>query len=269
MLFTAQLFFWPCVLIKDTYWANYSPQPTKRHIFSPPVRSHWHLLTKEETGQPQLASLLGPFEAAREWFILKMVWLSLSKPREIHLDAWSMTEPYQTEVQVVVHRLYEKGTGHHWASLAFSEQVSVYHAAFRLQCSIFIHASWDVPLLSPCMIIWNMHGEDTCTQKKKGMPLSSEIKLTNTAAIAHSYLQEKHAHTHTCHCMIPPPCVWPSATLPFSCVCWYREAKCASCTAICHRFNPIGSVFPGTYYSVKQSTRLLGWSHRDLDIKRN
>lgn len=149
VLFTAQLFFWPCVLIKDTYWANYSPQPSKKHIFSPPVRSHWHLLTKEDTGQPELAELLGPFEAAWEWFILKMVWLSFSKPREIHLDAWSMTEQYQTEVQVVVHRVCEKGTGHHWASLTLSEQVMVYHAAFRLQCSVFIHASCDVPLLSP------------------------------------------------------------------------------------------------------------------------
>ena len=57
VLLTPQHFFRPCVLVKDTCCANYSPRPAKRHIFSPSVRSHWHkhLQTKEETGQPQLA----------------------------------------------------------------------------------------------------------------------------------------------------------------------------------------------------------------------
>lgn len=127
-----------------------------KDIFSLPLSGHIgtnNLLTEEEAGQAQLAQLLSSFEAAWEWFILKTVWFSLAKPREIYLDAWSMTEQYQTAVQVVVREGNRTPLSHidiqnkSW----FIKLFSSFSALF------FIHAHVAVHFLSLGMLIWSMH----------------------------------------------------------------------------------------------------------------
>ncbi len=212
VLFTAQHFFWPCVLIKDTYRANYSSLSAKSHIFSPLVRSHWHkhLQTKEETRQTQLAELLSCFEAAWEWFILKTLWLSLAKPQEIYFDAWSMTEQYQTEVQVVVH-------WHLWERTPTAEphrhsEVLIYQSLLRLRWNLFMLMWRSTSFRCACSYGACM-GVDTNTQTQihthtKEVHSAEQWNQTdndcwdNTQCCHRSDYQQTYTHIHT-HIFLP------------------------------------------------------------------
>lgn len=120
LLFTALCFFRPCVLIKDTYCANYSSQPAIRHIFSLPVRSQ---TPPDQEGACmgsllQQSSLVPPREAENDLYggQFGSAWLN---PKRFTL----IPEVWQTNIRLRYKWLYtavwEKATAHRWATSTF------------------------------------------------------------------------------------------------------------------------------------------------------
>lgn len=207
-------------MIKDTYCANYNPQPGKRHIFSPPFRSHQqkHLLTKAETGQPHLAVPLRQPESDLNWRRWGSAWL---KPTRFT----SKSEVWQGNIRQRYRWLYSKPVGRQEDTTELhriSEQVMIYQAVFKLQWFFF-----NSCFLLLCMRhvdmehTWgwtytHVHAFKTPTQTHTSVAQPTELwSQSDKHCWNNTYIVVYKTHTRIPepHCMMSSPCVWPSATL--------------------------------------------------------